>query len=338
MILVTGGTGLVGAHLLYKLTANGHNVRAIYRATSNLHKVLEVFSYYTTETKAEQLFKKIEWLEADIIDIPQLSPVFSEVTEVYHCAALVSFSPKDYRKLRKINIEGTANVVNLCIDFKIKKLCFVSSIATLGKPISDKKRITEDLNWNPENSHSDYAITKYGAEMEVWRASQEGIPVVIVNPGIIIGPGFWNSGSGPLFSRIYKGLNYHFPKTTGFVGVADVIDAMVTLMEQNLFNQRYILVSENLSFAKIMKYTAISIDKKPPQKALRKWMIALGWIFQKLGTVVGIKQQITKADINGLFTTSIYENSKVKSAINFKFTPIQEVIQQTGAIFKKEKA
>ncbi|WP_417885286.1 NAD-dependent epimerase/dehydratase family protein [Zunongwangia sp.] len=338
MILVTGGTGLVGAHLLYRLASEDREIRAIYRTHSSLHKVLEVFTYYTTTEKAEHLFKKIEWLEADIIDIPQLFLVFPKITEVYHCAALVSFSPRDYRKLRKVNIEGTANVVNLCIDFKVKKLCFVSSIATLGKPISDKKMITEQLNWNPETNHSDYAITKYGAEMEVWRASQEGIKTLIVNPGIIIGPGFWNKASGQLFTRIHHGLNYHFPKVTGFVGVNDVIDAMLKLMNSDNFNDRYILVSENSSFKDVMKYTANSLEKPEPKKDLQKWMIATGWIFQKIGSIFGFKRSITKSDINGLFATSYYDNSKIKSAINFNFTPIEDVIEETGHLFLKDNA
>jgi len=195
MILVTGGTGLVGAHLLYHLLLENNTVKAIYRKNSNLQAVKTVFGYYSTNF--ELLFQKIEWIEADITNVCSLEKAFENITEVYHAAALVSFTPKDYQKMRKINIEGTANIVNFCIDKKVKKLCFVSSIATIEKA-THAKTINEEEDWNLEKNNYGYAITKYGAEMEVWRASQEGVAVVIVNPGIILGAGFWHNGSFPV--------------------------------------------------------------------------------------------------------------------------------------------
>ncbi|SFB70787.1 Nucleoside-diphosphate-sugar epimerase [Zunongwangia mangrovi] len=336
MILVTGGTGLVGAHLLLKLVEQRNKIKAIYRPESDLHKSLEVFSYYHSKDEAERLFKRIEWVIAEITDVPQLTEAFKDITQVYHCAALVSFNPKDEKALRKINIEGTANIVNLCIDNKIEKLCYVSSIASLGKPIIKPEPTTETTNWNPEGNNSDYAISKYGAEIEVWRASQEGIKVIIVNPGVIIGPGFWNKGSGQLFTRIHKGLNYHFPKGTGFVGVKDVVKAMLQLMSSEIYNEGFILVAENLSFKQVLDFTAESINKPKPQKPLKKWMISIGWFVQKFASFFGYDRSITKSDINGIFQKSTYDNSKVKDKLHFKFTPIKEVIKETGNYFVQD--
>ncbi|MDN3596195.1 NAD-dependent epimerase/dehydratase family protein [Zunongwangia endophytica] len=337
MILVTGGTGLVGAHLLLKLAEEKQHIRATHRATSDLHKTLEVFSYYHSKEEAERYFKKIEWVVAEITNIPQLNDVFKNITQVYHCAALVSFNPKDEKALRKINIEGTANIVNQCIANKVDKLCYVSSIASLGKPVISSEPTTEITNWNPEANNSDYAISKYGAEIEVWRASQEGVKVIIVNPGVILGPGFWKKGSGQIFTRIQNGLNYHFPKVTGFVGVKDVVDAMLKLMASEIYNERFILVAENLSFQKIFNLTAESINKLKPTKPLKKWMIALGWFFQKIASIFGVKQSITKSDISGIFQKSTYDNKKIKKDIIFKFTPIEKVIEETGSYFLKDQ-
>lgn len=178
MVLVTGGTGLVGSHLLLHLIENGENVRAIYRTKNNIQKAKSVFELY----KKEALFEKIEWLEADILDVPSLETAFINVDYVYHCAALISFDPKEEEALRKINIEGTANMVNFSIALGVKKFCFVSSIAALGDLAPHETYITEETDWNPEKPHSDYAISKYGSEMEVWRAHQEGLDVIIVNP------------------------------------------------------------------------------------------------------------------------------------------------------------
>ena len=166
-----------------------------------------------------------------------------DIDYVYHCAALISFDTKDYYKLRKINIEGTANIVNLCITHKVKKLCYVSSIAALGNTL-DQSIITEETHWNTEADNSVYAISKYGAEIEVWRGAQEGLNSVIVNPGVILGPGFWHSGSGVLFKKVYKGLSHYVTGTTGYVDVIDVVEIMTQLIHSDINNQRYIIVSE----------------------------------------------------------------------------------------------
>ena len=212
MVLVTGGTGLIGSHLLYKLTEQGEKIRATYRVGSDLERVRVIFSYYSDNS--ESLFKQIEWIEADLNDIPKLTVAFENVTYVYHCAALISFDPSDYKLLRKTNIKGTANIVNLCIAFGVKKLCYVSTIATLGH---NPSLIDEETHWDGNQDQSVYAISKYGAEMEVWRGIQEGIPTVIVNPGVVIGPGFWSSGSGLLFKMTAKGRPFATEGGTGYV-------------------------------------------------------------------------------------------------------------------------
>ncbi|MCM8568709.1 NAD-dependent epimerase/dehydratase family protein [Gramella jeungdoensis] len=336
MILVTGGTGLVGTHLLYELVQKNARIRATVRPSSDIRTVRKVFGYYSEKAEADRLFNKIDWVTAEINDIPALTEAFEGIKSVYHCAALISFDPSDEKRLRKINIEGTANVVNLCIAKKIRKLCYVSSVAAIGSGPGEK--IDENAKWNPEEDHNDYAISKYGAEIEVWRGTQEGIDTVIVNPGIIIGPGFWNSGSGKIFSRIDKGLKFHFPKVSGFVGVNDVVEAMIRLMNTDIRNEKFILVSENLSFEYVLKATAEYMDKPRPNKQLKKWMIAIGWIFQKIGSWFGGKREITKDSIKGLYTKTYYNSSKISKAINLEFTPISEVLKETTRFYLKESA
>jgi len=333
MILVTGGTGLVGAHLLYELVNAGLNVRASYRETSDLSRVKDVFCYYTSLENATTLFKSIEWQVANLNNIPELTAVFKDITHVYHAAALVSFDSSDEKELRKVNIEGTANIVNLCISQKVEKLCFVSSIAAIGHTTTTKN-ISESGKWNPEGNHNDYAISKYGAEIEVWRGTQEGVDAIIVNPGVIIGPGFWNSGSGKIFKKIDTGLSYYFPKVTGFVGVRDVVQVMRILMDSPLKNEQYILVSENISFKQIFDWTATALKKEKPKRKLHQWMIALGWILQKTGSLFGFKRSITYDAIKGLHEQSFYDNSKIRQEINFKFQPMKEVIKETSSHYR----
>lgn len=328
---------MVGAHLLFELATAGEDIRAIHRKSSDLQKVKKVFSYYTSAENAEELFSSIEWQVSDITDIPALTEAFKEVRKVYHCAALVDMGANMEKAMRKVNIKGTANVVNLCIANKIEKLCYVSSIASLGRPLNGDI-VSESSLWNPEEDHSDYAISKYGAEIEVWRGSQEGLQIVMVNPGVIIGPGFWNSGSGSAFSRIDKGLNYHFPKVTGFVGIKDVVQAMQTLMESDIRNEKFILVSENLSFTEFFSLTADSIKRPRPNKLLKKWMINLGWFFQKIGSLFGSKQQFSSNSAEALYERTYFSSEKIKNELSFNFTPITEVIAETGNFYRQDNS
>ena len=273
MILVTGGTGLVGAHLLYHLIKNDENVRAIYRSETRIEKVKEVFSFYSAD---ESLISKIEWFKADITDVPSMIPAFVDVDKVYHCAAFISFNPKDYREMRKVNIYGTAIVVNLSIASKIDKICFVGSIASIGESLNGGL-INEECEWNKEADNSGYSITKFGAEMEIWRASQEGVEVVIVNPGIILGSGFWQAGSGKLFTQVYNGLKFYTEGITGFVGVKDVVKSMILLMNSEIKNERFILVSENKSFKDVFFLMADAFGKSKPSIKIKSWQTSIFW-------------------------------------------------------------
>jgi dihydroflavonol-4-reductase len=336
MILVTGGTGLVGSHLLLDLVTAGKNVRAIYRNEESLEPVKKIFFYSLPEGEASYLFEKIEWLKADITDIPSLEPAFEDVDLVYHCAAMVSFETSRDTELRKINIEGTANVVNYCIKNQVKKLCFVSSIATFDLKLGERE-ITETSFWNKELNHNMYAITKYGAEMEVWRASQEGVPVVIVNPGVIIGPGFWNKGSGKIFKKVNSGLDYFFPKITGFVGVWDVVKIMQQLMASAVKNEEFIVVSENLSFKDIFEMAAEGLKKPAPSKKLKKWMVFTGWIWQEISGLFSTgDKQLDSRSTKSLFEKTFYSAEKLKDQLDYNFEPMGMVIERTSNIFRKD--
>jgi nucleoside-diphosphate-sugar epimerase len=333
MILVTGGTGLVGAHLLYYLLKENDIVKAIHRKNSDVQAVKKVFSYYTADV--ETFFAKIQWIEADITDIYLLKQAFKNVTHVYHAAALISFNPKDYSKMRKINIEGTANIVNLCIDNKINKLCFVSSIATIEKA-PNKNNIDEDEDWNLENNNYGYAITKYGGEMEVWRASQEGIDVVIVNPGIILGAGFWNSGPGELFTKINKGLKFYTDGITGYIAVTDVVKVMIQLMSSTIKNERYILVSENKSFKEVFFQISDAFGKKRPTIKIKPFMSEIAWRILKMVSLIIRKQPIlTSHSAKSIHNTYFYSSAKIKSALNYKFEPINKTIHKVCELYEK---
>jgi len=336
MILVTGGTGLVGSHLLFELVSTNENVRATYRREKTLARVKHVFSYFSDN--AENLFDKIEWIESDINDIPKLQNAFKDITHVYHCAAFVSFEPDKYKTLRKINIEGTSNIVNLCVSNKVRKLCYVSSIAAIGHHNNVEKLITETTAWNPEDDNSVYAITKYGAELEVWRGTQEGLDAVIVNPGIILGAGYWNGGSsGNLFKKIHKGMRYFVKGITGYVDAWDVVSAMHQLMKSTIKNENFILVAENLSFKTFQTKVSKSLQVEPPTKEAKPWLLAIAWRLDWLQfKLFGKRRSLSKQNAKSALSITKYDNSKLKNVFNFQPKSIDKSITEITKLYLKD--
>lgn len=323
MILVTGGTGLVGAHLLLHLLQKNEGVRAIYRSWSSVEKTKNLFRL---ENQMD-LFDTIEWMEADITDVPALEKTFENIKYVYHCAALISFDTADEDLLRKINIEGTANVVNCCIDFKVKKLCHVSSIAALGDVKEGETVITEETEWNPEKNHGDYALTKYGAETEVWRGSQEDLEVVIVNPGVIFGKGFPNNGSGLLLQKIQNGFPFYTKGSTGITTVDDVVEIMIQLMNSPISGERYTIVSENTILHDLLNTIADAMQKKRPYIYVRPYMTSLYWRIDWLISKLFFKKQLfTRATSKSSHSIETFDNSKIVSQLNYSFLPMKEYL------------
>ncbi len=319
MVLVTGATGLVGSHLVLHLIEQGQDVKAMYRNEIGKQNVKSVFEYYDKLA----LFEKINWCQADILDVPSLEIAFKEVDFAYHCAALISFDPKEEEALRKINIEGTANMVNFCIDYKIKKFCYVSSIAALGDLRETENTITEETEWNPEKLHSDYAISKYGAEMEVWRAQQEGLNVVVVNPGVILGPLFWTQGSGEIYQKVKKGLSFYTKGSTGFVTVTDVVKIMYQLMQSTISGERFILVSENKTYQDLVYAISDVLKVKKPKFYASKTLTGFSWRADwVLAAFFGTKRMLSKDLALSLHTADVYSNEKLTTVLSFKFESI----------------
>ncbi|MEN2402170.1 NAD-dependent epimerase/dehydratase family protein [Flavobacterium sp. MC2016-06] len=333
MVLVTGGTGLVGAHLLLHLIENGENVRAIYRSKNNIEKTKTVFELY----KKADLFEKINWIEADILDVPSLENVFIDIEYVYHCAALISFDRKDEEKLRKTNIEGTANMVNFSIAKGVKKFCFVSSIAALGDIAPHETYITEETDWNPEKPHSDYAISKYGAEMEVWRGLQEGLDVIIINPGVILGPipktKKCDQGSAEFYTKVANGLSFYTLGSTGFVTVNDVVKIALELMKSEIKNERFTLIADNIVFKDILNTIADTLKVKRPSIHAKPLLMNFLWIADGIfSTLFFQKRSITKAAAKASYSNNLYANQKIKTALGTVFTDVHEYIKEVSKL------
>ncbi|RKD20385.1 nucleoside-diphosphate sugar epimerase [Pelobium manganitolerans] len=318
MILVTGASGFLGAELVKQLLATESHVRCLKRKTSAIPKKLQAFS------------ERIEWVEADILDFSDLEDAFDGVNQVYHCAALVSFDEKLKAQMLAVNAEGTANVVNLCLQFGVQKLVHVSSIAALGNG-ENGAAITEKSFWEGFEIKDAYAVSKYRAEMEVWRGMHEGLNAVIVNPSVIIGADAGTQGSGALFQTVKNGISFYTAGATGLVDVEDVARCMILLMHSSASRERYILNAENISYQKLFASIAKAYNLPAPSRLIKPWMLHLAWRFSAfaklfLGKDLGLNKTVVKASQ----TQSLYDNSKIKAELNYRFIPLNESITKTA--------
>ena len=333
MILVTGGTGLLGSHLLLELVREHEEVVAVKRPSSDLEEVKRVFSYYSNE--AEELFQLIDWVDADLFSYAEVERMMIDIDQVYHCAAMVSFQPGDRRKMIDFNTQGTANIVTACIETGVDKLLHVSSSSAIGKA-HDGKPADESKIWARTKSSTGYSVSKFRSEMEVWRGMEEGLKAVIVNPTIIFGPGFWNRGSSSMISRVDGGLKYATPGVTGYVGVQDVVSAMTRLMESGISGERYIISSGDFSYKEVFEMIAVSLGKPTSLKSVTPATLRL---LSRLDAVVGSfsgKRRITSEHVRAAFNESGYSNAKIREALGFEFTPIQEVIEKVSRMYRND--
>ena len=313
MILVTGATGFLGSELVRQLLQNGQKVRALKRDSSKIPRILK-----------DQ--DAIEWVNADLLDYYSLEDAVQGIDKVYHCAALISFDPGNKKRMLKVNVEGTVNLLNVCVANNIEKFLHVSSVAAVG----DSKKgelITEKHHWELGAGQSSYSISKYESEMEVFRAAAEGLKTVIVNPAIIIGKEAGSEGSGQIFETINRGLSYYPDGSFGYVDVSDVASAMIALMESNISNERFIVSAENWTYRDLFTEIATKLGKQPPKIAVQPWMLE----FARLGAgiitlLTGKRYGLTKDTVRTAFKKQNYSNEKIKKALNLEFKSVKDSI------------
>jgi len=314
VILVTGGTGFIGSLVIKDLLEMGKSVLAIKRKDSLIPEKLQYKS---------NLF----WFDADITDYFSLADVFQNVSQVYHCAGMVSFDPADREKLMKVNVEGTTHIVNLCLDKKAR-LIYVSSVAALGDG-KDSRFINEKSKWEWNPKQSAYSISKFEAEREVWRGIAEGLDAVIVNPTVVIGAED-NANASQLFSLIEKGLKYYPTGSTGFVDVEDLASIMIRLMNSPEIKETNFLINNvNLSYQELFTKYATIIKKNPPSIPTSRYLLAFAWRAQKLLSLLGLsKSKLTKDVARSSVKKNVYSNEKITKTLNYVFKPLDLSLEE----------
>jgi nucleoside-diphosphate-sugar epimerase len=324
MILVTGASGFLGQHLVQRLVAENVLVRALYHNNKPSEELRQL--------------PNVSWVQCDLLDIFKVEEVFKGINEVYHCAAKVSFETEDKYLIQKINAESTAHVVNAALEANIRKLVFVSSIATLGRG-NLEQALTELDYWEESKNNSAYARSKYLSEMEVWRGMAEGLNAVIVNPAVILGTGNWEQGSARLMKVVDNEFPFYTEGVNGWVDVKDVVNAMLMLMKSDICEERFILCEGNHSYKDIFTLMAHALGKKPPHIKAPKWATSLLWrwnVLRKLFT--GKSATLTKETTRTAQVKCYYNNEKsLKALPDFQYTPIEETIEKMAKMYKSSK-
>jgi nucleoside-diphosphate-sugar epimerase len=324
-VLVTGGTGFLGAYIIRQLVEEGYAVRAIRR-----HKIQPGFIPGT-------VWEKVEWVTGDVLDVVGVEEAMEGMDAVVHAAGKVSFSARDRSEIFSINIDGTANLVNMALALQIKRFVHVSSVAAMGR-VGNGELVTEEKTWQESRYNTTYAISKFRGEMEVWRGIGEGLPGVVVNPSTILGYGDWNSTSCALFRSAYREFPWYTEGINGFVDVTDTAKAVVRLLESDVVGQRYILNGDNWTFRQLFESIAAGFGKKPPTREATPFLAGIAWRAQRVKSwISGEPSLLTRESARVARSSTLFDNSKILRQLpDFAFTPLRDTIQDACKAYLRQ--
>ncbi|MGL5317149.1 MAG: NAD-dependent epimerase/dehydratase family protein [Bacteroidales bacterium] len=333
MILITGASGLIGGHLLVKLYKEKRKVRAFIRPTTRFEQLELICSFY----KVDWLDVKshIEWVYGDMLDEASLYSACENVAEIYHCAAVVSLDSTDAKALDEVNVRGTELICKAALAGRVKSFCMISSIAAIGAPLHAGDAADETCKKEEGSSGSDYSRSKYKSEEVVWEYIRKGLPAVIINPGVVLGPGLLNAGSMKIFETAMKGVPFYTSGGTGYVDVRDVVDCACLLTLRRVTGERYILVSENASYAQLFRLISDAVGVRRP-------FIPVGRpVLNVIGTISTFIQWVTRKPLK--YTRSIllaaanrkyYSSAKITQEFGVRFIPLAETVKDIARFIK----
>lgn len=331
-VFITGATGFIGSHIARRYLAAGYRVEALTRSLNNTGLLADM---------ADQ----IHWHEGDIMDIPSLETAIQSnrsaiSIDVIHAAAIVSFVPKDHERMSHVNAEGTANVVNVCLKAGIRKLGYVSSVAALGRPDnkgtpSEPTRIDVNQKWEDSPNNSEYAKSKYRAELEVWRGAAEGLSTVMVNPTIVLGEGDWNRSSVQLFKYVFDEKPFYPAGLVNYVDVLDVAESLFQLMEaDSVTNERFILNAGTIPYKELFEQMAAVLHKQPPRKRLSPTLTRLLWPVEAVRAwLTGSSPLITRETAQSSSSRYAFDGHAITETIDFQYHPLSETLTRSARAY-----
>lgn len=327
MIFVTGGTGLLGSHLLFYLIKSNSSlpIRATYRSKHKIKEVEFLFKYLNKIESTELSPSVIEWVQCDLLNFNELSKLMVGTVNVFHCAAKVSFYRSDFNACMKQNVVVTRNIVNICLELSVEKLCYVSSTAAIG---DNKDGITnEKFKWTLNKSTSGYSISKYKAELEVWRGINEGLKAIVINPCVILGAGNWNSSSLSIFKTLSDGLKYYPPGSNAIVDARDVACCLIKMMNSTVHAEKFLCVGHNIKYQELFDNISDQLHVKKPNIKVSFGVAKLvAQFIEILQFYKSNKSGISKEMVQTSYRTITYDNSKIRKFLDIEFKPFEDTI------------
>lgn len=334
MNFLTGSTGLVGMRLALDLLQRGEPVRALFRSGSNLKLVEEVFSFYDQEN-GHKLFDQIEWVEGDVLDLSALRPYLNGVKKIFHSAAVVSYDLRDSDLMQRVNVQGTANLVNLALEVGVEKFAHVSSVSALSVP-ENGDCMDESNYWIAGKEFTPYGLSKYLAEQEVWRGIEEGLQAVIVNPCMVLGAGKTGKSSAQIFKMLGRKWPAYPPGTAGYVDVRDVSRSLVELAFSDITAQRYVLVGENASYRDLLHKGMPLFGLTPPEKKMSPFVIKMLWRAAYLGSLItGKRPTFSRQIAQNVMNKRCYNPAKIKETLGITFYDLSQSLPYFAPFYLK---
>ena len=320
MIVITGANGLLGKYLVEKLTKEGEKVVGIKREKSKID---------------DFPVQNLEWRNADVTDLVSLSDALQGATTVIHAAACVSFRPRDKALIYQTNISGTQNIVNTCLKLGIPRLIFVSSIAAFGRP-KENRVITESTKWLDNKLNSDYSISKYMSEVEVYRGHAEGLSIAIVNPSVILAPADWNTSSAQIFKYVWREKPFYVDGRLNYVDARDVAEMIYKIYKENK-NGKFIASAGNASIKEFIDQIAVRFKKRTPYIKVASTIILMASFFEWLRSkATGSDPLFTRQTARTASETYTYDNTKTKNELGIEFRSLSDSLDWCCDYFNKK--
>ncbi len=328
MILITGATGLLGSQITLDLIKTGRNLRLFYHSSPSKDKLIRYLTHFGVDNQLIQ--SQLDWFQGDIRSLHDVKDAIVGCDEIIHCAALVSFEKKHFNLLFQINREGTANCVNIALKLGVKRMIYISSTAAIGSDSLLNEHIKRETNgWNGNEDVSNYSLSKYSAEKEVWRGIEEGLNAVIVNPSVIFGAGSWNDSSLKIFRSIKNGLKYYTRGENAFVDSRDVSEIVSMLLHSDISAERFLVTGTNSSFKNLFDLISEKLKVKKTYKLAGTFLTSLAWRLDSFKSFFTSKSPtITKESARSSQSIQHYSSEKLlKQFPDFRFRDLKETIE-----------
>lgn len=325
MDLVTGATGIVGAHLVSALLASGRSVRAIARDPKKIAHLHQVLAHYGLQE--HDISERLELVNVDILDVSAVNECVIGIEHLYHSAAMVSFTPHEKDLMWKVNVDGTGNLINASIATNVKRFCHVSSVASIGRDPNGEMS-TENSPFEDAPHVSPYSHTKYHAELEIFRGIAEGLDAFMVNPSVIIGPGLVGQSSMAMVDKVRNGISFYPSGTAAIVDARDVAQALISGSEKARTGERYLLVGEHLPYKELFKTIAEISGTRPAKRVLPHWLLNIAWRLEATRTFFFRSHPfITKHTAHSACSHYRYDNTKAKTELGVEFRTVQKAVE-----------